>query len=101
MTRETKLGLVVASSFVALTTVVVVSRLKQAQAVPAAPPTPVVVGKAPPTPTPKGADSPGPAVASPMPGAPTTFGSAPVQDPNAPKVLPAVAAEPVLPNDNK
>src|SRR5438270_466608 len=101
MTRETKLGLVVASSFVALTTVVVVSRLKQAQAVPAATPPPVVAGKAPPTPTSNSAGSPGPLVASPMPGATPAFGSVPLQDPNAPKVLPAVAAEPVLSSDNK
>jgi hypothetical protein len=61
MTRETKLGLLVASSFVALTAVVVVSRLKQVQTAPSVAPPPVRMENTPPGPGTKAADNPRPA----------------------------------------
>ncbi len=77
MTRETKVGLVVASAFVGLTTVVVVSRLKPPPAeAPAR--APIIVTA--PTPPPQSLAIPGPAPGS-TPGA------------NPPKVLPASAFE--------
>src|SRR5881396_3662863 len=67
MTRETKLGLVVASSFVALRTLVIVSRLKQAPAPPAATPPPLAAKES--TATRQAQeDKPAPPVSTPAPG---------------------------------
>jgi hypothetical protein len=104
MTRETKLGLVVAGSFLALVGGVVVARLKQTDApgeaaeVAVAPPTPVADAPPAPTPEQKKHDNPvsGDALANAgaikMPSAATD--AAPVQNQPAP-TNPSAAATPV------